>query len=78
MLSCRTTAEEVSFERSHHRISSTDSKVRTTLDVSIIYSGSERVNVFGIECNGLTRQKLKKSCLCLNIMSKYNVNKIYF
>ena len=28
---CETTAEEVSFEWLHHRISSTDSKVRTTL-----------------------------------------------
>ena len=34
---CKSTAEEVSFEcRSHHRISSTDSKVRNTLHVSII------------------------------------------
>ena len=34
---------EVSFEWSRHRISSTDSKVRTTLHVSIIGSESERV-----------------------------------
>ena len=27
---CESTPEEVSFEWSHHRISSTDSKVRTT------------------------------------------------
>ena len=27
---CESTAEEVSFEWSHHRISSADSKVRTT------------------------------------------------
>ena len=27
---CESTAEEVSFERLHHRISSTDSKVRAT------------------------------------------------
>ena len=40
---CKSTAEEVSFEWSHHRISSTDLKVRTTLHVSIIDSGSERV-----------------------------------
>ena len=38
------TAEEVSFEWSKHRISSTDSTVRTILHVSIIDSGSERVN----------------------------------
>ena len=37
---CKRTAEEVSFEWSHHRISSTDSKVRTTLHVSITDSGS--------------------------------------
>ena len=29
MVPCKSTAEEVSFEWSHHRISSTDSKVRT-------------------------------------------------
>ena len=37
------TVEKVSFEWSHHRISLTDSKVRTTLHVSIIDSGSQRV-----------------------------------
>ena len=42
MVPCKSTAEEVSFEWSHHRISSTDSEVRTTLHVSIIDSGSER------------------------------------
>jgi len=31
----------VSFEWSHHRISSTDSKVRTTLNVAITDPGSE-------------------------------------
>ena len=31
MVPCKSTAPEVSFECSHHRISSTDSKVRTTL-----------------------------------------------
>ena len=43
MVPFKSTAEEVSFEWSHHRISSTDSKVRTTLHVSIIDSGSKRV-----------------------------------
>ena len=42
MAPCKSTTEEVSFEWSHHRISSTDSKVRTTLHVSIIDSGRER------------------------------------
>ena len=40
----QSTAEEVSFEWSHHRILSTDSKVRTTLHVSVYFEyGSERV-----------------------------------
>ena len=39
------TAEEVSFEWSHHRISFTDSKVRTILNVSVTDSGSERVKL---------------------------------
>ena len=46
MVPCKSTGEEVSFEWSHHRISSTDSKVRTTLHVSIMDSGRERVNYF--------------------------------
>ena len=47
MVPCKRPNElrEVSFEWSHHRISSTDSKVRTTLHVSIIDSESEMVNV---------------------------------
>ena len=43
MVPCKSTAEEVSFEWSHHRISSTDSKVRTKQHVSIADSGKERV-----------------------------------
>ena len=42
---CASAAKEISFERSHHRISSTDSKVRTTLHVSIIDSRSESVKL---------------------------------
>ena len=42
-ISCESTAEEVSFEWSHHRILSTDSKVRITLNVSATVSGSETV-----------------------------------
>ena len=44
--SCESTCRELSFEWSHHRISSTDSKVRVTLQNSIKHSGSERVNSF--------------------------------
>ena len=35
MVPCKSTAEEVSFEWSHHRISSTDSKVTTTLTLHV-------------------------------------------
>ena len=38
IVTCKSTAEEVSFEWSHHRISATDSKVRTTLHVFLIDS----------------------------------------
>ena len=41
--SCESTGRELSFEWSYHRISSTDSKVRVTLQNSIKHSGSERV-----------------------------------
>ena len=51
MVPCKSTAEEVSFEWSHHRISSTDSKVRTTLHVSMINSGSERVKMAYLKPN---------------------------
>ena len=45
MLPGKSTAEEVSFEWSHHRISSTDSKVRTALRVSRSGFESESVRV---------------------------------
>ena len=45
MVPCKSTAKEVLFEWSRHGISSTDSKVRTTLHVSIIDSGNERVYI---------------------------------
>ena len=49
MVPCKSTAKEVSFEWSHHRISYTDSKVRTTLHVFIIDSGAKGVKCkFGI------------------------------
>ena len=44
------TADEVSFEWSHHRISSTDSEVRITLNsVSITNPGSKGVNTKKIQ-----------------------------
>ena len=47
----QSTGRELSFEWSHHRIMSADSKVRTTLQNSIKHSGSERVKketIFGV------------------------------
>ena len=41
--SCEITGRELSFEWSHHRVMSADSKVRVTLQNSIKHSGSERV-----------------------------------
>ena len=40
---CVSTGKELSFEWSHHRISSTGSKIRVTLQNSIKQSGRERV-----------------------------------
>ena len=51
--SSESTGKELSFEWSHHRISSTDSKVRVTLQNSIKHSGSERVKW------GITKQILE-------------------
>ena len=42
MVPFKSTTEEVSFKWSHQRISSTDSKVRTTQRVSITETGSDR------------------------------------
>ena len=55
MVPCKSTAEEVSFEWSHHRISPTDLKVRTTLHVFISDSWSNSnsgVTVVYIPCFG--------------------------
>ena len=54
MVPCKSTAEEVSFEWSHHRISSSDLTVRTALHVSMIGSGSERVKRYLPCCHVLT------------------------
>ena len=58
MVPCKSPAKEVSFEWSHHRISSTNSKVGTTLHVSITDSESDRVIIstkglrWSSACNG--------------------------
>ena len=44
MVPCKSTAKEVSFEWSRHRISSTNSRDRTTLHVNITDFGSARGN----------------------------------
>ena len=49
MVPCKSAAQEVSSEWSHHRISSIGSKVRTTSHVSIIDSESERVKATYLE-----------------------------
>ena len=55
MVPCKSTAEEVSFEWSHHRISPTGSKARTTLHVSIVDSERERV-----KCDELRRRLVSR------------------
>ena len=50
MAPCKSTAAEVSFEWSHHRISSTDSKVRSALHISIIDSRSEKGDLKHVYC----------------------------
>ena len=46
MAPCKSAGRELSFEWSHHRISSTDSKVRVTLQNSIKHPASERVESY--------------------------------
>ena len=41
MVPCKSTAEEVSFQWLHHRFLLTESKVKTSVNVSTIASGSE-------------------------------------
>ena len=55
---CESTGRELSFEWSHHRISSTDSKVRVTLQTSIKYSGSERVKLIIIHYHAPPKKKI--------------------
>ena len=49
MAPCKSTAEEVSFEWSHHRILPTDSKVRATPRVFIVDTNSKRVKRLQME-----------------------------
>ena len=54
---CVSSGREVSFEWSHHRISSTDSKVLVALQTSIKYSGSERVKLIIIHYHAPKQKK---------------------
>ena len=60
----QSTGRELSFEWSHHRIMSADSKVRTALQNSIKHSGSERVKketIFGVsETQRLKRREKRR------------------
>ena len=79
MKPCESTGEEVSFKQSHHRILSTDSKVRTTLCVSIIDSGIERVKKLPFS-NAINKTILKATKQFFNensaIFSLLNVKQI--
>ena len=69
MVPCQSTAEEVSFEWSHHRISSADSKVRTTLPVSITDFGSERL----MECEAYLNTCVHSSQYSLPFLESFNM-----
>ena len=82
MVPYKSTANEVSFEWSHHRISFTDSKVRTASHVFIFDSGSGleelcRVD-FDILGTKLTQIKIKYLCHTRNsfrtLRGRYQVN----
>ena len=69
--------ERFSFEWSHHRISSTDSKVKATLQNSIIHSGSERVkqeSQCSVQCPNTEEFKVFESriedCVMFDVASK--------
>ena len=61
MVSCKGSTEEISHKWSHHRISSTGSKVRTILHVFIIDSGSDRVHRFGTQVCYTGQGRVKKT-----------------
>ena len=63
------TGRDLSFEWSHHRMSSIDSKVRVTLQNPIQHSGSERVNGLIVERQRQRRRRLRKRHL--KVTSRY-------
>ena len=62
MASCESTGRELSFEWSHHRITSADSKVRFALQNSIRYSGSEGVKDLKYDDTVFALQMTRPSC----------------
>ena len=57
MVPCKSTANEVSFEWSHHRIFSIDSNVRATLHVCIIDAGNEKVKTLWLSMQACEETK---------------------
>ena len=82
---CKSNAEEVSFEWSHYRILSTDSQVRTTLHVSILDSGSERVNGWkhrkvsdSVKPPMANHPRNQKKCLLKSGVSLWEIKNVVF
>ena len=73
MASCESTGRELSFEWSHHRILSRDSKVRVTLQNPLKHSGSERVKKCRRIFPNLFMSIDKKKCL-KKVYLKVSVN----
>ena len=66
MVPCKTPVEEVSFKWSHHRISKTDSKVGTILQVSIIIeSGSKEFKKKIINFTLFRPCRQAEDCVCI-------------
>ena len=65
---CVSTGRELSFEWSHHRILSAESKVRVTLQNSIKHSGSERVKEKKIKkCTAIINWLMLKAKISLSM-----------
>ena len=74
MVACKSTAEEVLFERSHHRISSIDRNVRTTLHILMFFGVKwplDNAVISEISSKGVVTERFCKSKDCS--MIKYNV-----
>ena len=72
---CESTGREVSFEWSHHRILSTDSKIRATLQNCVNHSGNDRAKPSGFKTMRFRRPDSLVSCRRKAVSCKKN-NKI--